>query len=325
VNPDVIAAIPELVRRGILPADRAAVVLRAARGDLLSVRDELRILLYGGVILIATGVGLLVRQNLERIGPVTIAVAIALAATGCLAWVVFTARPFSWAEQASPNLAFDYILLLGALLVAVDLAYVEVSFTPLGSSWPWHLLLVSLFYAGLAVRYDSRLLFSLALSTFAAWRGVAATSFVTWSWVESSALSVRLNAIACGALFVILGALLLKARRKPHFEPVATHLGWLLVLAGLASGVVRSGSAGEAWALYSFVLLAVAATLGALAFRSRRFSLFGMAIVAGYIAFVRPVLAVVRSDELAALFLAASAAALVLGLVRAHGAMKESG
>jgi hypothetical protein len=41
----------------------------------------------------------------------------------------------------------------------------------LGPYWPWHLLVVASAYAALAFRFDSKTLFSLALTSFAAWRG----------------------------------------------------------------------------------------------------------------------------------------------------------
>src|SRR3954454_2193751 len=126
MSPDVAHAIPELVESGILPPEKAPLLLRVARGELLSVHAELRALLYAGVLLILGGVGVLVEQNLERIGPLAIAVALGLAALAALVWVVRVAPPFSWGAAASPHLAFDYILLLGVLLAAADLAFIEV-------------------------------------------------------------------------------------------------------------------------------------------------------------------------------------------------------
>src|SRR6185295_17929070 len=102
-----------------------------------------------------------------------IAAALGVAAAACLAWVHRTAPPFSWGETRSPHFASEYLLLLGVLLLGADLAYVETQFTPLGDAWPWHLLMLSAVGALLSVRYDSRIVFSLALSTFAAWRGVS--------------------------------------------------------------------------------------------------------------------------------------------------------
>src|SRR5512144_760891 len=98
MDPDVAAAVVELQRRGILSTDQAARLGRVARGELVSIRLELQVLLYAGVLLVTAGVGLLVSEHLERIGPVAVALAIGLGAAGCLAWVARKAPPFSWGE-----------------------------------------------------------------------------------------------------------------------------------------------------------------------------------------------------------------------------------
>src|SRR5207249_6811617 len=139
--------------------------------DLVSVTLEIRVLLYAGVLLLTSAVGLLVTEHHREIGPWAIAGAIGLAAAVCLVWVIRKAAPFSWEEVPSPNVAFDYILLLGLLLLASDLAYIEVQFTLLGPRWPHHLLLVGVIYLVAAHVWDSRVVLGLALTPLAAWRG----------------------------------------------------------------------------------------------------------------------------------------------------------
>ena len=321
MNPDVAAAIPPLVEAGILPAAAAPRLLRVARGELVSVRAELRAVLYLGVLLVMGGVGVLVKENLDRIGPVTIAVGIGLAAALALGWVARIAPPFSWGEAPSPHLGFDYLLLLGVLLAAADLAYVEVHFTPLGAHWAWHLLIVALLTALAAFRYDSRVVFSLSLSTFAAWRGVSAAhlgqqALWQWSWVEDA---VRWNAIACGALFVILGFALVRTGRKAHFEPVATHLGWLLILLALGSGMdaVR-------WGAWSVALLITGIGLAAVSFLRRRFPLFAYGILAAYAGMTRLVLAGNREWAAGCFWFSFTSLALIFGLVLAQRRMRRA-
>src|SRR6266568_8406096 len=121
----------------------------------------------------SSGVGLLVKEHRQDIGPWAIAGAIALAAVACLVWVIRNAAPFSWGAVPSPNVAFDYVLLLGLLLFASDLAYVEVEFTLLGPKWrPHHLLVVGVYLLA-AYLWDSRTILGLALTTLAAWRGIS--------------------------------------------------------------------------------------------------------------------------------------------------------
>src|SRR6266481_3338149 len=146
VNPDVVRAIAGLRAGDVLSAGQAAFFDRVARRGVVSVRFEIRALLYAGVLLLTAGVGVLVARHQDEIGPLAIATGIALAAAGSLIWVTRRAAPFSWGEAPSPSLAFDYVLLLGLLLVAADLAYVEMQFTVLGAHWAYHLLIVGVLY-----------------------------------------------------------------------------------------------------------------------------------------------------------------------------------
>src|ERR1700674_6071774 len=140
MNPDVVSAIARLRAENLLSGAQASFFDRVARRKLVSIRLEIRALLYAGVLLLTSGVGLLVKEHHREIGPWAIAVGIGLASAACLAWASRKAAPFSWDEVPSPNVAFDYILLLGLLLFVSDLVFFEVEFTLLGPKWPHHLL-----------------------------------------------------------------------------------------------------------------------------------------------------------------------------------------
>ena len=230
MNPDVVAAVDALVERGVIDRRGAVTLRRAASGSLVSVRDELRVLLWAGVLLITSGAGLLVRQNVDRIGPLAIAIGIGVAAFACLGW--------AWRRAPSRSFAFDSVLLLGALLAATDLAFIEVRFTPLGAHWPRHFLIVAAAYAWLAFRFDSKTLFSLALTSFAAWRGVSLVGVaVPWGGVADSN-RLFLEALGCGVAFLVLGKVLERVRVRAPFEPVAAWLGWILIVGALAMRLV---------------------------------------------------------------------------------------
>jgi hypothetical protein len=316
VNPEVASAIEELEKRGILDGGQAARFLRAARGELVSVHGDLRLLLYAGVLVTMAGVSVLVAQNLDRLGPVAIAVGLGLAAAGCLAWVASRAAPFTWGEVATPHLALDYILLLGVLLTGATLAYVEVNFTPLGAAWSWHLFVVAVLAGAVAVRFDSGIVFSVALSTFAAWRGVRAS--VLGTLLFSRPAGLRLEAIACGLLFLALGVALVRWRRKAHFEPVAVHLGWLLLAGALLSG---SGPDTGEELLYSIAAFVAGAGLAAGAFARRRFSLFVLGVLTAYAGTSLLFLRLHPGEILGAFWFFASSVGLLVGLVLVHRRM----
>jgi hypothetical protein len=283
VNPDVVRAIASLKAGDVLSAEQAAFFDRVARRGLVSVRFEIRTLLYVGVLLLTSGVGVLVALHQEEIGPLAIAAGIALAAAGSLIWVARRAAPFSWGEVPSPSVAVDYVLLLGLLLVAADLAYVEVQFTMLGPRWAYHLLIVGVLYLLAAYRWDSRTALGLALASLAAWRGLS-VSLVPAMIGPGVAADLRASAIVLGALYVGAAVLSVRLARKPHFEEVFASTGLLLLLGGLLSGVLDDRQAWSAW------LVAVLLTSGgvmAVAFRLGRSLYFAVALVAAYLALVR--------------------------------------
>jgi len=304
----------------VLTRKQTALFGRVARGGLVSVRLELRALLYGGVLAVMGGVGLLVQQNLDRIGPVAIASVLWLGALGTLVWALRHAPPFSWGESTSSHLAFDYILLLGVLLTGAALAYTEGQFTPLGPAWSHHLLVISLFAGVLAVRGDSRMVASISLTTFAAWCGVAASPFGRAFWDFGSAEGpLRRNAIVTGLLFVGLGYALIRNGKKAHFEPLAAHLGWLLVLAAILSGIGARRGAGAAFQLG---LLVVGAGLAFFSFRAGRFGLFGMGLVAAYIGLSALVVSGIRDEFLGFSWFTCTGVAVLATLLLAHKNIK---
>lgn len=321
MNPDVADAVASLARDGTLDAAPARLFSRVARRELVSLHGDLRFLAYTGVLLVMGGVGILVKDELDRIGPLAIAAVLALGAAASFAWLARHAPPFTRRAVPSAHLGLDYVLLLGALLVGADLAYVEAQFTPLGAAWVWHLLIAATFYALLAFRYDSRVLFSVALSTFAAWRGVSAGQLepAVWRWDEGAS-DVRANAAACGVLFLLLGAVLKRSDWKAHFEPVAVHAGWLLVLSALLSGLGESDGQAQ---VYGSVLFVVGGGLAAYGLHARRFWLLVMGLLGAYIGVSTVVLSAVDSSRFAVYWFAFSGLAVLPALFLLHRLVKE--
>jgi hypothetical protein len=283
VNADVVRAITRLRADDVLSAGQAALFDRVARSGLVSVRFEIRVLLYAGVLLLTSGVGVLVAERHQEIGPLAIALGIALAAVACLLWVARRAAPFSWGEVPSPNVAFDYVLLLGLLLFASGLAYVEAQFTVLGPRWPYHLLIVGVVYLLVAYRWDSRTALGLSLTALAAWRGLS-IRLVPAALEPGVVGDLRVSAVVLGALYVGAAALSTRLARKAHFEEIFANAGLLLLLGGLLSGVLHDR---RAWTMWLVALLLVAAGVMGVAFTLRRSLYFAAGLVAAYIGLVR--------------------------------------
>jgi hypothetical protein len=311
VNPNLVEALESLRAKNVLSQAQAGPLLREARGERVSARPELKTLLYAGVLLTVSAAGLFLKENRERLGPALIASLVGAAAAACLVYAFRRSPAFTWGRAASPHVGADYLLLLGVLLGAADLAYLETQFALLGPNWPYHLLVVSLLSLAAAYRFDSRAVLSFALASFAAWRGVAVSLPYASGW-SGGTTAVRANALACGAVFVAVGILTGRSRRKPHFEPVWTTMGLLLLFGGVLSGALQRGTN---WVAWEAILALLGAAVLALALRLRRPLDFAIAVAALYVGVLRLTSEVLDGTTLSLFIAVWSLAALAVLLV----------
>lgn len=311
MQPEVVSAIESLRGEGVLSDAQAAALLPAARREIVSLRAELRTLLYAGVLLGVSGVGLFLKVNHDRIGPTAIASLLAAASAACFVFVFRRSPPFSWGPAAVSHVAADYLLLLGVLLAGSDLAYLETQFRFLGPEWPYHLLVLSALAFAAAYRFDSRVVLSLALSSFAAWRGLS-TRFPFEAPTAGGLAEARWNALLTGGLFLAAAVVSVRARRKAHFEGVFAGFGWLLLFGGLLSGAFDSG--GE-WPLWAGAALVAAVAVVVFAYRMRRSFDFAVAVVAAYVSLLRPLWLVVGKSGEGFFFVAGAASLCVLAFL----------
>jgi hypothetical protein len=323
MSPETVAAIARLRDERILSDAQAEAFGRVARGDLLSIRAELRLMLYAGVLLLTSGAGIFLKENHDRIGPAAIAAVVAAAAAACLWYAARRTPPFSWGAVPSTHVAADYVLLLSMLLLGADLAYVESQFRVLGPNWAYHLLIVAVIYLVAAYRFDSRAVLTLALTSFAAWRGVAVGKPFGPSHYgapQASAEEVRINAIAVGLLYIAVGIASARTRRKAHFEPVWAGAGMILLFGGVLSGALEHGGEWVAWEA-ALVLLGAGALFAC--WRLRRPLEFAIATAALYIGGFR-ILGEVLDGQGGLLIIAAWSTAALVFLIRSTRRLRQS-
>ena len=204
----------------------AARALARDRGRMFSLHGELRVTLYAGVLLIMSGVGIVLARNLERIGPLGIALGIALVAAACAVPAMRALR----ADRA-PTVAAEYLLLLAVLLGSADLAYAERQFTLLGPLWTWHLLLLAVVHGAIAYAFASPLVLAASLAALAGWFGVGGTVGDVLH-VSYSAPELGARALACAAVIAAWRYADRRARPDSRFSDVFDHFATNLAFWG---------------------------------------------------------------------------------------------
>lgn len=303
-----------------LPVGEAAVrvrdlALRIEQGRVFSVRRELQVVLYGAVAMLVAGVGLLVKEHLDRIGPLALCAGILIAALLCYAVVL---RAKHAGRQRS--LGEDYVLLLAALLFSSAVAYAEVQFRLFGTGWSRHLLWLALWHLATAYWLGSRLVLAVALMAFAGWIGVEAKLGTVFDPLRP-AFGAGWRALLCALLFW-LGARLHAAQRgsRPEFRDVylqfAAHFGFWGALA-------LGAAAGTRW-IGAIVLLGLALVVGRIGLLERRESFLLYAVGYATVGLVWFESLVVRDDVAASWIGLGLVIGAVVLLQRLRARLRES-
>ena len=254
-------------------------------------------------MLVAAAIAIVLKNNLERIGPLALASLIGVAALGCYAFV--------WMRRARPSIVDDYILLLGALLVSADVAFIENQFHLFGEAWYRHFAVLAVVHGVTAYLYNSRTLLTLAVVAMCSWLGVQQSPLpLLDGGVETS---VRL--LACLSLVLIWRF----ANRREEFHPILEHFAFnLMMLAPFAlvsvQGMLRTAC------LLTIIAAALVIYLG---FRLRRESVVLYGFVYGVIAVDVLLTDLVHNNTFTLFLILVSMVAAVAALFAIHSRFRE--
>ena len=138
-----------------------------------SLHTHLQLFLYLGVTLLAGGLGVLIYKNIASIGHIALVIVIGLLCASCFVYCYLKKTPFTWQKTESLNVWFDYILLLGSLLLVTFIGYLQFQFKLFGEHWGLATFVpcVLLFFA--AYYFDHLGLLSMAIVLLGSWAGIA--------------------------------------------------------------------------------------------------------------------------------------------------------
>src|SRR6187200_1203944 len=98
-----------------------------------SLHWELKTLLYLGIVLLTTGLGILVYKNIDTIGHQVIVAMIAIGCIACFGYCLKKSPGFSRLKYPVTKIWPDYILLLGCLLLLIFIAYIQFQYNVFGT------------------------------------------------------------------------------------------------------------------------------------------------------------------------------------------------
>ncbi len=204
---------------------------------LFSLHRELKIILYLGILMLTTGLGILVYKNIDTISHQVIVIVIAAITAGCFFYCSKQKLPFSTNRVAAPNSFFDYVLLLGCLCLIILIGYLQFQYNLFGNRFglATFIPMVILFFS--AYYYDHLGVLAMAITNLAAWAGIAVTPMQLLKDNDFNNETIIYTALLLGLLLLLAGYASAKKNIKQHFAFTYSNFGAQLLFISCLAGL----------------------------------------------------------------------------------------
>ena len=207
----------QLYTDGIISSDQVAKINEHDSNRPLSVFWELRVILYLGVLLFTSGVGILIYLNIDTIGHQAILGMILLACGGCFYYAFKNRLPYTNEQVKFDSPVFDYIVLLGSILFGIFIAYFQFQYAVFGHHFGLATLFPTLVFFACAYFFDHKGVLSLAITGLAAWVGLSVTPLRLMQENDFSNTGIIINAIVLGIALAVFAFYSETKNIKKHF------------------------------------------------------------------------------------------------------------
>jgi hypothetical protein len=222
-------------------------VKRASETRHFSVYWELKILLYTGVLLLTTGIGILIYKNIDTIGHQVILALIAALCAGCFYYCEKKKLPFSHEKVGSPNSYFDYILLLGCITMLTFLAYLQAQYTVFGDKYGLATFIPMIILFFCAYYFDHLGVLTMAVTNLAAWLGLAVTPLNILKSNNFANTEIIFAGLALGVFLVALSYFTETKKIKTHFSFTYLNFGLNILFIATLAGMFKFDNFYIAW------------------------------------------------------------------------------
>ena len=226
-----------LHEEGLISDQSLERIENAGKAKLFSVHWELRTLLYLGVLLLTGGLGILIYRNIDSIGHQVILASIAVLCAACFVYCERKKLRFSFSKVESPNSIFDYILLLGCLLLLTFLTYLQVQYNTFGDKYGLATFIPMIILFFCAYYFDHLGVLAMAVTNLAAWMGIAITPLKIFRANDFADAQIIFAGLLLGVVLMLMARISTAKKIKPHFCFTYMNFGMNILFVSTLAGM----------------------------------------------------------------------------------------
>lgn len=281
-----------LTEKNIISEEQATQVKTSDLTQPFSIHWELRLLLYLGIMLLSTGLGFVIYENIDTIGHNILIALVALVCVGCFYYAFNHRKPFSWKELDETTNLDDFALLGGCLAFLTLEGYLQYQYSFLGTRYGLAAFLPAVLFFFCAYFFDHRGVLSMAITALASWIGISITPLRLLKNNDFNSQDIVITSILLGITLIIIGWFSIQKDLKKHFSFTYFVFGGNLTFIAALSGLFTF----DLKIIYGLIvgILSCFSIVYARTKHSYLFLLMG--IIYGYIAFTYTIFKILPDD-----------------------------
>lgn len=203
-----------------------------------SLHWELKTILYLGVVLLNTGLGLLIYLNIDTIGHQAVIAIIAAVCGACFWYTNKHKAPFTFYRAESSSPYFDYIVLLGCFTFLILEGYLQYQYQVFGQKYGLATFIPTVLFFAVAYYFDHKGVLSMAITALASWLGIAVTPLDIFENTNFSSARIVYTGIVLGILLCAVSFLLDYRNIKKHFSFTYLNFGANILFVSCLAGLM---------------------------------------------------------------------------------------
>ncbi|KIO76098.1 hypothetical protein TH53_17365 [Pedobacter lusitanus] len=319
----------KLHNEGLISDETLEKIIAKNTTPLFSLHWELKTLLYLGVTLLSTGLGVLIYKNIDTIGHQFILLFIAAICAGCFIYCIKNRNPFSREKSDSPSSFYDYILLLGCLSLLSFLGYLQFQYHVFGDNYGLATLIPMLILFYVAYEFDHIGILCMGITNLAIWLGLTVNPYTILSNGLGSNNSLIIPYLFLGLFLLAAGYVSERYNFKKHFKFTYQNFGLNISFLALFTGYFTTydNALSFLWLIGVFVLAFILYTD---ALKNKSFYFLLLIILYAYTAISTLIVRVLFNMNSEAafvmglLYFIGSAICLIIALIQLNKKIKES-
>lgn len=184
-----------------------------------SLNWELRTLLYIGVTLFTSGLGIIIYKNIGELGHIALIILLFGTCFLTYGYIFKNAQPFSKLQVNHSNPFYDYAVLLASLLLISAIGYLQFKYALLGNFASYSALIISLILFATAFKFDHKGVLTLAITFHASFFGLVVTPMNFFdNFSDDNSQIILHTALGVGLLFYAYTFIIKHTAIKVHFS-----------------------------------------------------------------------------------------------------------